>query len=136
MPATQFTGGCACGAIRYEISSEPSAMFRCHCRDCQQAGGGAFAPVVYFPKASFKLTRGLLKHYNTPSLGGGENKRGFCAECGSRVSGGENDDGIGITASSLDDLTRFTPKMDIFTSDVQPWDLLDPDATHFDYYPS
>jgi hypothetical protein len=28
------------------------------------------------------------------------------------------------------------PKMDIFTSDVQPWDLLDPDATHFDYYPS
>jgi hypothetical protein len=65
----------------------------------QYTGGGAFAPVIYFPKAAFKLIRGSIKHYNTPSLGFGENKRGFCADCESRISGGESDDGIGITAS-------------------------------------
>jgi hypothetical protein len=136
MSETKITGGCACGAIRYEVASEPSAMFRCHCRDCQRAGGGAFAPVVYFPKAAFKLISGSIKHFNTPSLRGGENKRGFCADCGSPISGGEKTDGIGITAASLDDPTLFTPKADIFTSDVQPWDFLDPDATKFGLYPS
>lgn len=28
-----YTGGCACGAIRYEISDEPLAMNDCQCRD-------------------------------------------------------------------------------------------------------
>jgi hypothetical protein len=136
MSESKFTGGCACGAIRYDVSGEPSAMFRCHCRDCQRAGGGAFSPVVYFPRAKFRLLSGSLKHYHTPSLSGGENKRGFCPECGSRISGGESDDGIGIMASSLDDPSQFTPKTDIFTADVQPWDFLDPDATKFGLYPS
>ena len=34
-----FTGGCACGAIRYEISAEPVFMNDCQCRDCQQSSG-------------------------------------------------------------------------------------------------
>jgi hypothetical protein len=33
------TGGCACGAIRYEISAEPLAMNHCQCRDCQRKSG-------------------------------------------------------------------------------------------------
>ena len=33
-----FTGGCACGAIRYECTVEPTSMFKCHCRDCQRDG--------------------------------------------------------------------------------------------------
>ncbi len=31
-----YTGGCACGAIRYEISAEPVVMNDCQCRDCQR----------------------------------------------------------------------------------------------------
>ena len=34
-----YTGGCACGAIRYEISAEPIAMNDCQCRDCQRTSG-------------------------------------------------------------------------------------------------
>ena len=34
-----YTGGCACGAIRYEIPSEPLVMTDCQCRDCQQRSG-------------------------------------------------------------------------------------------------
>ncbi len=37
-----FTGGCVCGAIRYECSAEPIMMFKCHCRDCQHVTGGGF----------------------------------------------------------------------------------------------
>jgi hypothetical protein len=44
-----YTGGCACGAIRYEISAEPVVMNDCQCRQCQRESGtghGASAIVV------------------------------------------------------------------------------------------
>jgi len=53
-----FQGGCRCGAIRYEVSSEPLAVMNCHCRDCQYASGGGFSTVVVIPMAAFRLTKG------------------------------------------------------------------------------
>jgi hypothetical protein len=44
VPKLPFTGGCVCGAIRYECSAAPIMMFKCHCRDCQQVTGGGFVP--------------------------------------------------------------------------------------------
>ncbi|MGE5302839.1 MAG: hypothetical protein ACM3TN_05890 [Alphaproteobacteria bacterium] len=35
--ATAFTGGCLCGAVRYECSADALFMGNCHCRDCQKA---------------------------------------------------------------------------------------------------
>jgi hypothetical protein len=84
-----FTGECACGAIRYEVTARPIAMFNCHCRDCQRTTGGAFTPVVYVPAKAFKITKGSPKYYSTPSEMVGHNKRGFCPDCGSRLFGGE-----------------------------------------------
>lgn len=75
-----FSGGCACGAIRYECNAEPIVMFNCHCRDCQRVSGGAFSAVIYVPLKAFSVTRGSLRYYHTPSASGGHNKRGFCAE--------------------------------------------------------
>jgi len=44
-----FTGGCACGAIRYECSAAPLLSWKCHCRTCQQATGSAFNVNVIVP---------------------------------------------------------------------------------------
>ena len=38
-----FSGGCACGSIRYVCSREPVAMLNCHCLDCQRSSGAPFA---------------------------------------------------------------------------------------------
>jgi len=134
-----FTGGCACGAIRYECTAEPVVMLKCHCRDCQQAGGGAFAAAVLVPVESFKFTSGTPSYQFTPSEGGGQHKRGFCSKCGSRVTGGENSERatgvVGVNAGSLDDPSTFLPQMDIWTSDAQPWDLMDPNLPKFEKYP-
>jgi len=111
-------------------------MFYCHCRDCQRASGGGHSTVVYVPMSGFKVTKGELRHYYTPSVRGGQNKRGFCAACGSRISGGESERGIGLNAASLDDPSLFQPTFDIFTDDAQPWDPLDDNRTHFPRYPS
>lgn len=122
------TGGCVCGEVRYECNSKPLIMLKCHCRDCQQISGGPYVPAVVFPFKAFKVTKGVLQHYGTPSINGGHNLRGFCAKCGSRLTGAENPERgiIAVTASSLDDPSWFQPAMDIFVADAQAWDLMDP----------
>src|SRR5215813_8444896 len=62
-----ITGGCACGAIRYEVTAEPIVMFNCHCRDCQKTTGGGYTPVCYAPANGFKITKGTPKYYSTGS---------------------------------------------------------------------
>jgi hypothetical protein len=102
IPMIPFSGGCACGAIRYECSAEPIMMFKCHCRDCQQVTGGGFVAGLLVPASAFRLTKGQLCYHFTPSAAGGKHKRGFCAECGSRITGGQSDERptefVGVTA--------------------------------------
>jgi hypothetical protein len=129
-----FTGGCECGAIRYEVSAEPIAMFNCHCRDCQRASGGPYTGVVYMPAKAVKITKGSPRYYTTSSEAMGANKRGFCPDCGSRLFGGITDTGHGITASSLDDPSFFKPQFEIWTSEAQPWDHMDPKLQKFERY--
>ncbi|RVA88978.1 aldehyde-activating protein, partial [Mesorhizobium sp. M7A.F.Ca.US.006.04.2.1] len=35
----RYTGGCACGAIRYETNDEPIFQNHCQCSDCQKRSG-------------------------------------------------------------------------------------------------
>lgn len=138
---TPFTGGCLCGAIRYECTatSEQLWMFKCHCRDCQQVSGGAYTPAILVPRTTFRLTRGTLRHHATPSEMGGLHKRGFCPDCGSRITGGEMEgaesERIGIVAGSLDAPSGFQPGVEFWTADAQPWDPLLPGLPAFEKYP-
>jgi hypothetical protein len=132
----RVTGGCVCGAIRYECDAEPIMMFKCHCRDCQHVSGGGYAPVLLFPRKDVRITKGEMQQYATRSMAGGENVRGLCTTCGSRISGGKSPDSIGILAGSLDDPSLFRPTLDMQVADAQAWDILDPSAAKFDRYPT
>src|SRR2546430_15986633 len=114
-------------------------MFKCHCRDCQHVTGSGFASAVLLPLGAFRLTRGQLRYHFTSSMARGKHKRGFCPECGSRITGGEFEGGepqfVGILAGSLDDPSWFQSQMDIFVSDAQPWDQMDPAIPKFEQYP-
>ena len=128
-----ITGGCVCGAVRYQSDVEPVLMVRCHCRDCQRTTGGPYVPAVVFPMVAFRFTEGAVQHFATPSDKGGHNLRGFCLRCGSRISGAEDPQRgiIGVLASSLDDPTLFVPKFDMYVEDAQPWDVIDPAVKKF-----
>ena len=82
---TPFSGGCACGAIRYESTAEPVMMLHCHCRDCQRSSGGPFSSFVIVPTEAFKLLQGSLRFHDSPSDRGGKTHRGFCLDCGSPI---------------------------------------------------
>ena len=131
--SAKFTGGCVCGAIRYECNADPIVMFNCHCRDCQRLSGGPYTAVVYLPAKALKI-KGTPRYHNTESAAMGDHKRAFCPECGSRLFGGITDEGCGVTASSMDDPSLFHPQFDIFTSDAQPWDHMDPKLPKFEQY--
>ncbi len=124
-----FTGGCMCGAIRYECSAEPIFMGNCHCRDCQQATGTAFAAEILVPHNAVTIT-GDVKYYDVTGDSGGIVSRGFCPICGSRLFS-KIPELMGITAGSLDDPSWFQPGMDFYTASAQPWDYMNPDLPKF-----
>lgn len=131
-----FTGGCMCGAIRYECSAEPIMMGNCHCRDCQQATGTAFAAAMLVPRDAVSIT-GDVKYYDVTGESGSIVGRGFCPNCGSRLfSKPPIPEFMGIMAGSLDDPSWFQPEADLYTSSGQPWDYLNPDLPHFAKLPS
>lgn len=134
----QLTGGCACGKIRYESAAAPVTMLNCHCRDCQHSSGGPFSTYTVVPKETFKLTQGELSFYATESEAGGKNHRGFCSDCGSPILS-KPDSAPGIVAiftSSLDDPSGFNQQMEVWVSDAQPWDRLNPAVPKFEKYPT
>jgi hypothetical protein len=49
------TGGCQCGAIRYEITEAPHLVYTCHCTECQRLTGSAFSMALVVAGAAFQL---------------------------------------------------------------------------------
>lgn len=122
-----FTGGCMCGAVRYECTADPLAMGNCHCRDCQRATGTAFAAAVVVPRDAVTIT-GEVKYFAVTGDSGQLIKRGFCPNCGSRLFGMRaTANFLSIMAGSLDDPSEFRPAMDVYVASAQPWDYLNPD---------
>jgi len=74
-----ITGGCLCGAVRYEASGPPRDVQYCHCRMCQKNTGSAFSVAAGFRADGFRITRGDPTFYKSSDIG----ERGFCADCGS-----------------------------------------------------
>src|SRR5215475_12568411 len=132
-----FSGGCACGAIRYECTADPVFSWNCHCRDCQRASGSAFCPVLYVPKAAL-TTRGKSSYYDVRAESGNQVSRGFCPECGSPVFiQAELVPSLqGLWAASLDDPSQFQPSVQVWIGSAQPWDCLHPTLPQFEKAPT
>lgn len=126
---TVLTGGCACGAIRYECTTDPLMVVNCHCRDCQRSSGGACSSVVVVTADSLALLTGEPKYYRVTAESGNPVQRGFCADCGSPLFAGNSNNPhvIAVKLGSLDDPSGYSPMIDIWTQSAQPWDSMNPD---------
>jgi hypothetical protein len=124
-----LTGGCACGAIRYESTGEILFSVNCHCRDCQRETGGAYAPIVGVPTAGFRLLQGTPCYFVVTADSGSLTRRAFCGACGSPLFGRPDSrpDLVTIRVGSLDHPGDFRPTQDIFTARAQPWDFMNPE---------
>ncbi len=84
------TGGCLCGALRYEAIGEPIASGHCYCVDCRRASGSGFIPFMGF-KAEAVRFAGEARAFRSKAANGGDAVRNRCALCMSLVFGGELD---------------------------------------------
>ena len=132
-----FTGGCACGAIRYEATGAPRYMGNCHCRDCQQATGSAYFPAVLVLERDFRLLSGEPAFFERPADRGHPMRRAFCRDCGSPLFliNGANEAVRVLYAGSLDDPGRYRPSRNIFMASAQPWNPVDPDLPQHEGMP-
>ena len=100
------TGGCQCGAVRYELAKPPRRASICHCRMCQKATGSYFEPLANVELKDFEVTRGELALYRSSPVA----ERGFCAKCGSPLTFRYTElDDISVTIPSLDDPDAVPP---------------------------
>ncbi len=135
--ATKITGGCLCGAVRYECSADPMFAANCYCRDCQHSSGTAMASVMLVPKSAFKISKGTLKHYEVTGDSGGKVSRGFCADCGSPILSmiSASSEVVAIKAGSLDNTGIFNPMVSVYMASAPSWAPVHPDLPKFDKQP-
>jgi len=124
--AIKISGGCLCGAVRYEGTTEPMVQGHCQCRDCQKASGTGHISIMAVPEGDIAIT-GDLKFYAKPADSGNMVRRGFCPNCGSSVLS-KNDGMAGmlfLMAGCLDDPNQLEPAFAVYTSRAAEWDHLD-----------
>jgi hypothetical protein len=132
----RYTGGCLCGALRYEAEGEPSASGYCCCADCRKASGSGFIPFMGFTGDAVRFS-GEARQFISNSFRGTEAVRNFCPVCGSLVFGGVvgKDTSFTIYAGSLDDPSLFAPQIAIFMRDRAHWVLIPPGLKTFETLP-
>lgn len=101
------SGGCQCGAIRYQATVEPHEAYLCHCRMCQKATGGISIAFVSLKKSNREWLTGKPDFYKSSPIA----RRPYCAKCGTPLGfeflEGEYCD---LTIGSFDDPSDFKPK--------------------------
>src|SRR5258706_12487328 len=81
MTGELITGGCLCGALRYEARGAPDAAGYCYCRDCRKASGSAFIGFMGFAPERIAVT-GVTRRQHSPAVNGKTAVRHFCPVCG------------------------------------------------------
>lgn len=74
----KLSGGCHCGAIRYEVEGDPDTHALCHCSDCRRHAGAPMVGWTMYPEDALKITKGAPKIYESSA----NERRQFRPDCG------------------------------------------------------
>jgi hypothetical protein len=120
------TGGCLCGAVRFEVAGEPSRVAICHCRMCQRWSAGPFASAAEFSadQVDWEKLPTLFRSSDSVS-------RSFCSKCGSALGFQSSKGTVWITLGTLDDAGQMRPQFHLFTDEELPWAHLDDGLPHY-----
>ena len=131
----QLEGGCACGAVRYRLTSAPMIVHCCHCRDCQQQTGGGFAINALIETDRIEVT-GEVAVYAMPTDSGRPHDVHRCPKCATALWSDYGRRGWMrfVRATTLDDRQALAPDVHIFTRSKLPWVGLPADTPAFDIY--
>jgi hypothetical protein len=127
--AEVITGGCACGAVRYEVTEPFVSSNYCHCTRCQRRTGTGASANARAPEGAFRVTQGEELISTWEPEGGGFSKS-FCSNCGSALysfnpeSGGE----IGVRLGTVDGDPGIRPEKHQFVAYAAVWEPIPDDG--------
>ena len=117
-------GGCACGAVRYRLNSDPMIVHCCHCTSCQTETGSAFVINALIESDQVETLEGSPEPIMTPSESGRGQQVWRCPGC--KVAlwsnyGGANDVLCFVRVGTLDEPGDVPPNIHIYTRSKLPW---------------
>jgi hypothetical protein len=125
-----YTGGCACGAVRYRLETSPLFVNCCHCTACQTETGSAFVINALIEADRVTTTKGTPASVLTPSESGKGQQIWRCPDCHVALwsnYGGARDVIRFVRVGTLDNPAAVPPDVHIFTRSRLPWVILPPD---------
>lgn len=121
-----LTGGCLCGAIRYELRAPVENLVACYCTDCRHASGTAASINARVPERDFLLVSGRTKVFEKAADSGRPLQRHFCGDCGSPIYSRHTDgDQVILKAGSLDRQQGMRIGASIWVRSAPPWAQVD-----------
>lgn len=133
-----LTGGCQCGAVRYQIIAEPLNLYACHCKQCRKQSGSSFGLSLVVPREAFQITCGSPKSWKRPTDSGAEMICWLCPECGSRLyhqSSGWPEQ-LSVKGGTVDQPVEAGAAIHIWTSHGLPSTPIPMGATTFPFEPA
>jgi hypothetical protein len=127
------SGGCQCGAIRYEITGETGELYACHCLECRKLTASAFSMSLMVRVGDFHLTRGEPNVWTRPTDAGNTLNCHFCPNCGSRVwhATEGDDEWLVVKPGSLDEPVDYGRAIHIWTKRKLPGFVIPRGAEQF-----
>src|SRR5688500_14841635 len=127
-----ITGGCLCGAVRYEVTGPFLRAGHCHCPRCRKHSGAAIGTQGRVRREDFRLVSGeeALRVYRpAPDAA----VKVFCSICGSSIFGGTWPEGpeVSIRLGSVDGDPGIRPQYHTFVDSRAPWDEITDDLPQF-----
>jgi hypothetical protein len=123
-----LTGGCNCGAVRFEVTEPLVVASYCHCKRCQRRSGAAASANAHPAPGAFRIVAGedRLRMWK-PDRGG---EKWFCGDCGSALFGRNpsHADPIGIRMGAFDDDPGIRPSVRQFVAYAAPWEPIPDDG--------
>lgn len=129
-------GGCACGAVRYRLTTGPMFTHCCHCQDCQRQVGSAFVVNALIEADRIEVLQGGTTVYAMPTDSGRPHDVHRCATCGTTLWSdyGRRKVMLFVRATTLDERAAVPPDVHIFARSMLPWVRLPAEAKVFDIY--
>jgi len=129
-------GGCACGQVRYRLTSGPMFVNCCHCRDCQRQLGSAFVINAVIETDRIEVLQGDLAVTTLPTDSGRPHDVYRCTGCGTTIWSdyGRRKVMSFLRATTLDDRGALSPDAHIFTRSKLPWVELPDDVPAFEVF--
>ena len=127
-------GGCACGTVRYRLTSDPLFVHCCHCLNCQRQTGSAFVINLLIERDRLELLAADPQRVDVPR-DRDKQKIWRCPSCQIALFSQYTRAQVRfVRAGTLDDPTTVAPDVHIFTRSKLPWVVLPDSVPAFDVY--